>query len=228
MNTVCIIPARGGSKGIPRKNLIDFCGKPLLAWSIEQALVAQCIMNVYVTSEDLEILAMAKQFGAIPIQRPLELAEDKSSSDEALMHALREIENDLEKNIDSVVFLQATSPVRESSDIDAAVNLFTKTQADSVFSAAILDDFCIWKKGQEGLRSFTYDFKNRGRRQERDPFYLENGSIYVFKPGLLKETGNHLGGRIEMFFMPLWKSFEIDAFDDVAVCQSFMDRLLRA
>jgi N-acylneuraminate cytidylyltransferase len=92
MQTVAIIPARGGSKGIPGKNLIDFCGKPLLAWSILQAAAAKSVDEVFVSSNDPEILAVAQQFGARPIVRPPELATDHSSSEEALDHALGEIE----------------------------------------------------------------------------------------------------------------------------------------
>ena len=135
--TIAIIPARGGSKGIPNKNLIEFCGKPLLAWSILQAKEAKTISQVYVSSDDEEILTTAAQFGAIPIRRPKELATDASSSEEALLHALNEIEKVGTNIPDLVVFLQATSPLRTTEDIDGAVQKLIETRSDSLFSMAI-------------------------------------------------------------------------------------------
>src|SRR4051812_30272931 len=110
MKTVCIIPARGGSKGIPRKNLIDFCGKPLISWSIAQARNSKFISDVFVTTDIREIAQQSETFGAKIIQRPDELATDTASSEAALIHAVDEIEK--KGKIDLVVFLQATSPIR--------------------------------------------------------------------------------------------------------------------
>lgn len=166
-NIIAIIPARGGSKSIPKKNIIDFCGKPLIAWSIEQALGSKYIGKVYVTTDDKEISEVSRRFGATIIQRPIELATDMSSSEDALFHAISEIE--MQTTIDAVVFLQATSPLRENQDIDNAMELFLREKVDSLFSAAVLEDFCIWENTGAGMRSVTFDYKNRGRRQDRKP-----------------------------------------------------------
>ncbi len=222
---VAIIPARGGSKGIPRKNLIDFCGKPLLAWSILQAAGAATVKQVYVSSNDREILETAAAYGAANIIRPLELATDRSSSEEALLHALREVEQS-NGTPDLVVFLQATSPLREPEDIDGAVRQLLEKDADSLFSAAVLEDYCIWTRTNNILSGLTFDPFNRGRRQDREPLFLENGSIYVFRPEILREFGNRLGGRIEIFEMPFWKSFEIDTLPDVEVCRYYFETKL--
>lgn len=226
MDVIAIIPARGGSKGIPAKNLIDFCGKPLLAWSILQAREAKTISQVYVSSDDAEIQVTAARFGAVPITRPPELATDTASSEEALGHALTEIEKSTEATPDLVVFLQATSPLREPEDIDGAVAKLLETQADSLFSMAIMEDFCLWTQQGGSLRGLNFDPANRGRRQEREPLYLENGSIYVFRPQILKREHNRLGGKIAMFAMPFWKSLEIDTLEDVEVCAYYFEKNL--
>ena len=226
MHIIAIIPARGGSKGIPAKNLLDFCGKPLLAWSILQAREARTISRVYVSSDDPDIQNIAARFGAVPIVRPPELATDTSSSEEALIHALTEIEQATGQNPDLVVFLQATSPLREPEDIDGAVGKLLETEADSLFSMAILEDFCLWTKTGDSLKGLTFDPRHRGRRQDREPIYLENGSIYVFRPEILKKYDNRLGGKISMFEMPRWKSFEIDTLKDVEICAYYFKKKL--
>ncbi len=222
MNVVCIIPARGGSKGIPGKNIMDFCGKPLVAWSILQARESPSVNHVYVSSDDQGILDVAIAHGASPLRRPPILSTDTATSEAALLHALGEVEKTTGSLPDLVVFLQATSPLRTSADIQGAIDIFLEKDVDSLFSASQLDDFLIWDRSTEELKSLTYNYRNRGRRQERKPVYLENGSIYLFRPAILRAFGNRLGGRIEMFLMPFWKSFEIDSVEDIPLCEFLM------
>ena len=222
MNIICIIPARGGSKGIPRKNIIEFCGKPLIAWSIEQAKASQYIKNVYVSSDDRAILKIAEDSGAKIIKRPKKLASDRSSSEEALQHAIHHIRKSNKEKIDIVVFLQATSPVRTREDIDNAIALFISKKADSLFSAVELKDFLMWEVLEDKFRSVTYDHKNRGRRQDRKPYYMEHGSIYIFKPRILEKYNNRLGGNIAIYLTDYWKSFQIDEPEDIEICKYFM------
>ena len=217
---VAIILARGGSKSIPKKNIIDFCGKPLIAWTIEQTLQSKHIKEVYVSTEDKEIVDVSRKYGVRIIWRPAELATDTSSSESAILHAISEIGKS--KKIDLVVFLQATSPLREENDIDNAIEKFISEQADSLFSASVLEDFCIWESINNELKSITFDYKNRGRRQDRKPYYLENGSIYIFKPEILEQYNNRLGGKIALYLMPLWKSYEIDSIEDIEICEYYM------
>lgn len=220
MNVVSIILARGGSKGIPKKNIIDFCGKPLLAWSIEHARSAKDVSAVHVSTDDKEIAKVAEEFGAKVIWRPAELSGDTASSEVGLKHAIDEITGNDYKKLDYVVFLQATSPLRETKDIDNAVNLIISEKADSLFSGADLKDFCIWKKKDGELNSVNYDYKNRGRRQDFGEQYVENGSIYVFKPEVLFASNNRLGGKIVISKMEFWKSFEIDEPEDIEFCKN--------
>ncbi|NLF43472.1 MAG: acylneuraminate cytidylyltransferase family protein [Bacteroidales bacterium] len=215
MKTVAIIPARGGSKGIPGKNIMDFCGKPLIAWSILQAQNTPEINKVYVSSDSDDILRIASNYGAETIVRPLDIAGDTDSSESAIEHALSVITYP----VGLVIMLQATSPLRKPDDLSKAIKQFHQEGWDSAFSGAVLDDFLIWEKNQHDcLISINYDYINRGRRQDRDPQYVENGSFYLFKPGILRQ-GNRLGGKIGVFLMDLWQSFEIDTPDDIRLME---------
>ena len=226
MRIIAIIPARGGSKGIPGKNVIDFCGKPLLAWSIEHALSSPLVNEVYVSTDDDTIAAVAKKYGALVIKRPDEISGDTATSESALKHALTEAQKINSTRIDYVVFLQATSPLRETRDIDNAVNKIISENADSLFSGADLKDFCIWKRSDGILDSVNYDYRQRGRRQDFGEQFVENGSIYVFRPSVLFEQNNRLGGKISISKMDFWKSFEIDEPEDIEFCKNIFENKL--
>lgn len=226
MNIVAIIPARGGSKSIPKKNIMDFCEKPLIAWSIKQALNSSSITRVYVSTDDAEIAKVSKKYGADVVERPAELATDTATSEQALLHAIKHIEQNSGNKIDIVVFLQATSPLRESSDIDNALQKFVNENADSLFSAAVLDDFLIWGTVKGAFTSINYDYRNRGLRQNREKQYVENGSIYIFKPDILRKENNRLGGKIVLYEMEFWKSYEIDSYEDLEICEYYIKNKL--
>lgn len=224
MNVVAIIPARGGSKGIPRKNLIQFCGYPLISWSIAAARRCPRIDTVYVSTDCREIAAVSVEFGANIIERPAELATDQASSESALIHAANRLEETSGKP-DVIAMLQATSPLRETAELDHALQQFESDQCDSMFSAALAEDFLLWK-GQPGrLASLNYDWKSRKRRQDADvgeSVWVETGSFYLTRTDLLQATGNRLGGRIGVFEVPIWKGFEIDSLEGHELCQMLM------
>jgi CMP-N,N'-diacetyllegionaminic acid synthase len=221
---VCVIPARGGSKGIPHKNLVSVADKPLVAWSIEHGLASREVAGeVYVSSESDDILAVARQHGARPIKRPVELATDHASSEEALRHALTVIGAERATPIELVVFLQPTSPVRAADDIDRAIDCLRSDGADSLFSARPLKDYFIWERRDDGCAPTNFDYRRRKRRQELPTTYLENGSIYVFKPQVLVEGNNRLGGRIAVYEMDWTRSQQVDEPADLDLC----DYLLR-
>ncbi|MDA7679705.1 acylneuraminate cytidylyltransferase [bacterium] len=226
MNSVAIIPARGGSKGIPNKNIIDFLGKPLLAWSIMQARKSGVVDEVYVSSQNEEILAVAQDYGAIPVKRPDVISNGLASSETALIHVLDFIKKETSEDPETVVFLQATSPLRDPIDIARAVHTFYEKKADSLFSDAILDDFTVWQEEEGRLVGKTFDPLNRGRRQDRPLLYLENGSIYVFKSSILRTLNNRLGGKICRYNMPFWKSFEIDTLEELELCKFYFQKNL--
>lgn len=216
MKIACLIPARGGSKGIPKKNIIDFNGNPLISYSIEQAKTSKYIDKVFVTSDCNEILDISKSYGAFPILRPEELSTDFCSSESALIDAISKIGNDY----DAFVFLQATSPLRTSEDIDSCIEEFLSKSLDSLFSSCVLEDFLIWDFNDGGeLKSVNYDYRNRKRRQDHKPQYVENGSIYVFKKNSILSSNNRLSGKVGMYIMENWKMFEIDDLEDLDICK---------
>jgi len=216
---IAIILARGGSKTIPKKNIIDFCGKPLLAWSIEQASSAKLIDQVWVSSDDNEIITIAQKYGAQTITRPKHLSTARSTSVSGWLHAIDEIKK---KHIEikTVIGLQATSPVRQSLDLDRSLQKFSNGKYDSMFSASKIGDFFIWKKTNGSYISINYDYKHRPRRQEFEEQYVENGSFYIFKPEILKKYANPIAGKIGISLMEFWKAFEIDEPDDIVFLQA--------
>lgn len=220
--TLAVIAARGGSKGIPNKNLLDICGKPLLAWSIEQALGAPSISEVAVSSDSDRILEIAASYGAVPVKRPADISDDAATSESAWLHALnaREVATG---PFSRVVALQATSPVRESADIEGALVQYERDKLDSLLTVCEVEDFFNWRINPEGHgESINYDWRNRRRRQEIEKRYLENGSFYVFPPSLLRETNNRLGGHIGLYLIERHKMFQIDRPEDVELCAAIM------
>jgi len=208
---IAIIPARGGSKGITGKNIKDFCGKPLIAWTIEQALSTSTIDNVYVTSDSSDIIRIAEKYGARIIRRPDDISGDTATTESALAHALTEVGPD----VGAVVLLQPTSPLRKPNDLANCIEQFRSSDFDSLFSGAELEDFLIWKKNAKGiLESINYDYKNRGRRQDREVEFVENGSIYISKPDLITNSNNRLGIDVGIYLMEFWQSFELDDIED--------------
>ena len=219
---VAIILARGGSKGIPDKNIIGFCGKPLLAWTIEQIKKVKRIHSIWVSSDSERILEIGKQYGAKTILRPEEISGDTATSESGWLHALSVIEEKIGK-VDAVVAPQVTSPLRESKDIEYGLELFEKGHYDSIFSCCVSEDILFWEEHDDGtLISINYDYKNRGRRQDRKKQYIENGSFYIFKPEVLRKYNNRLGGKIGRVEMEIWKFFEIDTMQDIKICEAFM------
>jgi len=223
MKILCIIPARGGSKGIPKKNIIEFAGKPLISHSINQALNSKYITDVVVSSDSDEILEVSKLYGATTLKRPEELSTDTSSSESALIHTIKT----LNKDYDYIVFLQATSPLRTTKDIDNSIESLINNNLDSVFSASILEDMLIWKSNNDSLESVNYDYKNRKRRQDSEIQYVENGSIYVFKKEGFIENNNRLFGKIGLSLMDGWKMFEIDSLEDLELCELIFKNKLK-
>jgi len=218
---VAVIPARGGSKGVPRKNIRVLAGRPLIAHSIQAARQSKHVSRVIVSTEDAEISRIAREWGAEVVPRPLELASDTASSESALLHVLDYLSREEHYTPDVVVFLQATSPLRQPGDIDRAVEVLYRKEADSVFSVRRSHDF-YWRKDGETLTPVNYDYRRRPRRQELGEEYMENGSIFVVRTELLRETGNRLGGRIAVYEMGEWESFQIDTERDVVLLEQLM------
>ena len=210
-NTIAIILARGGSKGIPGKNIKSFLGKPLLAWTVIQANISKNISKVYLSSDSDKILKIGEKYGAIAVKRPKNISGDKARSEEAVLHLLK----NLDYNPDGVVMLEPTAPLRDVQDIDNCINDFYLNKWDSGFSGAILEDFLIWKFNKKNkLLPINYNFKKKVPRQLRDPEVVENGSIYIFTSKSVKKNNNRFGGKIGFSVNQIWQSFEIDNIQD--------------
>src|SRR5258708_27018642 len=214
--TLAVIAARGGSKGIPNKNLIDLCGKPLLAWTVIQAAAARGVDVVAVSSDSDEILAAAEAEGAVGVRRPDEISGDLASSESAWLHALEAIDGRLGP-FERVVALQATSPIREASDIEGALETFEREQLDSLLSVCEVEDYFNWRIGADGPEPINYDYHNLRMRQQIEKHYLENGSLFAMIHYTLAEKQNRLGGPIGMQLKERHKMVQIDPPEDINI-----------
>ncbi len=215
---LAIIPARGGSQGIPRKNVLPLARVPLIAHSIHQARATPAIGRVVVSTDDGEIAGVARAWGAEVIERPAALASATASSESALRHSLETLAQDGYRP-DLVVFLQATSPLRRRGEVQAAIDTLLGQGADSLFSATTAHGF-VWRLHAGRLGALSYDPAARPRRQEIGEDLLENGSIYVFSPAVLLDSDNRLGGRIAVHRMHPLDSFQIDEAGDFELMEA--------
>ena len=219
---LAIIPARGGSKGVPRKNIRSVGGKPLIAHTILQAKQAAQVDRVIVSTDDAEIGQVASEYGAEVVQRPDELSSDTATSESALCHVLETIEEEPEL----VVFLQCTSPIREPNDIDNAIDTLRREQADSLLSVVETHHW-VWRIENGQPTSFNFDYTNRPRRQDRPAEFDENGSIYIFKPAVLHKYNNRLGGKMALYPMAPNSVIDIDTPDDLKRCEQVMNSIAK-
>jgi CMP-N,N'-diacetyllegionaminic acid synthase len=224
---LAIIPARGGSKGIPRKNVYPLAGQPLIVHTIAQALAACHVDRVVVSTDDDEIAAISLNAGAHVVRRPAEISGDTASSESALLHSLAFLQATEQYQPSLVVFLQCTSPLRQPDDIDGAIQTLRDRQADSVLSVSPSHRF-LWVEKDGQARPLNYDCHSRPRRQDMEAQYVENGSIYVTRTGLLRETGNRLGGRIALHIMDEEAALDIDSVVDLTIAEALMrERILQ-
>jgi len=222
LNILAIIPARGGSKGVPGKNIRIIAGKPLIAHTIEHAKEARTVNRTIVTTDDNQIAAVSREYGAQVIMRPAELATDMATSESAIQHVLDCLLDVERYEADLVVFLQCTSPVRSAKDIDMAVEQLIDEGADSLVSVTPWHGL-NWAIKEGKTISINFDYSNRPRRQDLVPEFRENGSIFIFKPKVLKQFKNRLGGKIVLFKMDTWTKFETDTLEDFAICEWILE-----
>jgi CMP-N,N'-diacetyllegionaminic acid synthase len=219
---LAVIPARGGSRGIPGKNLRMVAGKPLVAWSIHHVRRCRTPMQVVVSTDDIAIAEAASDAGAlVPTLRPEYLATDESRTEPAVLHALETTPQ--ASAAQQIVLLQPTSPIRDSDSLDAAIDQYERSEADSLVSVVEASPF-LWRTGACGPKPL-YDIERRPRRQdvtEEGRRYIENGSIYITKANLLRETENRLCGQITMFVMKPHESLDIDTEYDLWLVDQYM------
>ena len=202
------IPARGGSKGVPGKNIKEFAGKPLVVHSIEYALNCSQIDEVVVSTDDNKIAKIALKAGAKVVIRPPELSTDSATTESAIHHFV----NKFNKKPDILVLLQPTSPFRPKGSLENAITHFTENGFDSLLSITPTHRF-FWRVKEDQTTFAEYDYLNRPRRQDmklEDIRYMENGSLYIFTRKHFDKTGNRLGGKIGYVEWPVEYSIEID------------------
>lgn len=220
---IALIPARGGSKGLPRKNICALYGKPLIAWTIEAALKSKHIDKVVVSSEDLEIQGVSKEYGAEIISRPVELASDISSSESVISHAIEYIET--EENATIIVLLQPTSPLRTAEHVDNAFEYYLREKANSVIGVfepkhTPVKSYIENKDGSlSGLYSSLAPYT---RRQDLPRAFQPNGAIYIFSVVEFKKHNQIPREKVYPYIMSEQDSVDIDTLEDLVIAETFL------
>ncbi|MDD5131498.1 MAG: acylneuraminate cytidylyltransferase family protein [bacterium] len=224
---IAIIPARGGSQGLPGKNILPFCGKPLISWTIAQALKSKYLDKVLVSTDEKKIADIAQKYGAdVPFLRPRRLATAASNIIDVLIHTLDFI-NRKEKKYDLVMLLQPTSPLRTSKDIDLAIELFFREKAQAVISVCRSEHHPWWSVSLgNNLRVAEYlgQGKLHKNRQILPDFYRINGAIYLTREITLRQNKSFLGKSTYAYIMPVERSLDIDSKLEFTLAEFLADR----
>lgn len=216
MTVVAIIPARGGSKGVPGKNLRPVGGVPLVGRAVRSALASRRIDQVWVSTDDDEIARVAAAHGARVVTRPADLSGDRATSESALLHALDAVESE-GVEVSVLVFVQCTSPFIRPDDLDRGVEVVSGGQADSAFAAVETFEF-LWRRDPNGgVVGQNHDAAHRPRRQDRDPDYRETGAFYAFSAAGFRTHGHRFFGRTAVVEVPESTAVEIDTAAELAL-----------
>lgn len=220
---IALIPARGGSKGLPGKNLKMLRGKPLIAYTIEAALNASCVQRVIVTTDDKDISKVSKEYGAeVPFMRPEYLASDSALAIDTYNYVINRLEEIESINIQEIMVLLPTCPLRTFKDICNAYEIFKKNKADSVISYTPEKHPILWHKYLDEDNKFVDIFTTElANRQEFRTSYYPNGAIYIFKSKLLKK-GKYYSDKSYAYIMPNRKSVDIDTNEDLKYVEFLM------
>jgi len=226
---LALIPARGGSKGLPRKNIRPLLGKPLIAWTIEQAKASKYIDRVVVSTDDEEIAEIARKYGAeVPFMRPKELSDDFTVTGDVITHAL-EFFSKRGENFDLLALLEPTSPLRNAEDIDKSIEILENNEiAEAIVSVCklesahpefnvIIDKQGFIKKAIDGSTKF-----NVLRRQELRDIYFFDGTLYISKIPALIEKKTFYHDKTLAYPVPKWKSLEIDELSDLICVEALL------
>ena len=220
---ICVIPARGGSKGLPRKNIMLLAGVPLIAYTIKSAHDSKLIDRVIVSTEDAEIAAISKEYGAEVIIRPEILAEDTTPTEPVIIHAVSVLESEGYRP-NFIVTLQPTSPFKTSDQIDTAIKTILSGDFDSLIGLKEVKEHPYKMKKIEGGYVIPFIDKNveSNRRQDMPVIYKENGAIYISKYDILMKKGRIMGEKIKPFIMSEDTSLDIDTHLDFKIAECMM------
>ncbi len=211
MKTVSLIPARGGSKGIPLKNIAQLNGKPLISYTLQASLKSR-VDETWVSTDNADIKkeCLEEDLEVRVLDRPPELAQDNSSTEDVMLHFAEHVWFDV------IVLIQPTSPMVTAEQIDEGLTIFECGGYDSLFSAVGMKDILIWEEMGFDVRPLNYDPRNRGRRQTRDDnHFIETGGFYITSRDMLLESRCRMSGRIGVIEVPFWTSFQVDRWEDL-------------
>ena len=221
---LAIIPARSGSKGLPGKNTKLLCNKPMIGYSIQEALKSKFITRVIVSTDDQSIYDLSIELGAKEsFLRPGYLAEDESLAIDNYKYTLKRLEESTQEKINSFVVLQPTSPLRTVEDIDGAINLFLERDADSVISYCKESHPVLWHKfiKEDGMLESIFADERLANRQEYRESYYPNGAVYVFKHSLIAQ-GLYHSSKTFPYIMPRSRSVDVDTLEDFEYAEYLM------
>ena len=219
MECLAIIPARGGSKGVPRKNIHPLGGKPLIAYSIEQARRARLVNRVVVSTDDTEIAAVSQGYGAEIVWRPEKISSDSASSESALLHTLEHLQKSEGYKPDILAFIQCTSPLTLVEDIDGTIQTLMDKGADSALAVTSFHYF-LWKEQASGdTIGINHEKQVRLLRQEREPQFLETGAVYTMRVSGFIQTRHRFFGKTAIYIMPPERHLEIDEPVDFRIAE---------
>lgn len=222
MRILCVIPVRGGSKGVPGKNRRLVAGRPLVCWSIGQALEAKAGLDVLVSTDDAELAQIAAEAGAdVPFLRPAELAQDDTPTEPVIQHAI-DFRTAQGRRPEAVMLLQATSPLRLPGTLDRAVDQFSATGVDSLVGVVPQTPF-LWRTGAAPRAHYNVDARPRRQELTADElFYRETGSLYLTRTELYTERANRIGGQVGLFEMDEVEGVDIDTLVDLRVAEQLL------
>lgn len=225
-----IIPARCGSKGIKHKNIVDICGRPLIAFTINTALrlkYKKVVQEVIVSTDCEEIVTVAERLGvSVPFLRPNEISDDQSKSIEYIIHSIKYLE-DKGEFYDAVVILQPTSPLRTFEDVARAIEMYSDNSNDSLISAYVeekISDLIIYRKKNDLGIPLNINHNKGYRRQDSAPIYIRNGAIYITSVRYVKETLQIISDFPLIYEMPKDRSLNIDGVEDIDLLKSIVCR----
>ncbi|MDD4271852.1 MAG: acylneuraminate cytidylyltransferase family protein [Patescibacteria group bacterium] len=222
MEFLAIIPARGGSKGIPHKNIRKFNGRPLISYTIAQAKKSKFITRVAVSTEAENIAAISKKYGAeVPCLRPKSLAKDNSKAVDAVLHLLDYLKTKENYVPDYIVALQVTSPMRLVEDIDGAISLLLKRKADAVVSLCATEQLLYIKDKKDLLKMVSDEkfLKSTNRQELLQTYKLDGSMVYAIKTKVFLKEKSFLAGKLIGYVIPRWRALDLDEPQDFVVSE---------
>ena len=227
-NILCVIPCRGGSKGIPGKNIIDLGGKPMLAWTIKSAQEALGVNRIIVSTDCDEIADLSRELGAeVPFRRPEHIASDDVHAVNVVLHALEWLDQNENYHPQGVMMLLPTSPLRLAADIDAAINLFLSNNSSAVVSVVDLGKYMTnlrFVEENKLIRTFPDENPN-AQRQGLRKLYSVNGSIFLADPDVLRNAKTfHVDGALPLI-MDIFSSIDVNSWDDLSLARRVISNL---